>query len=292
MQSIKNLVLITLLTLFAISCGPKKSSQAQPPPITCKAKEFEGYNVSYCIDGNFETPSKDVIYFFHGLNGSQNTWQSFRLRETLFNTYGSNRPKVISVSFGPRWFLSDVERIFKPSRLATFHKKVQYEIEEDLGFKVENRFAVGESMGGFNALRIMFDQPEKYKKVVALCPAIATISPFSTAKKTYEYLERNPSVDIKILFLVSGFSLMEFPFPYLWDRNDLLKLVDQNQKPLPRLFMSSNSQDMYGFNEGAEIFAEKLRASNASYIYTPLAGSHCEYTKEFMDDVARFLVEN
>lgn len=198
-------------------------------------------------------------------------------------------PHVYSISFGPRWFLTDVPGFLKKSRLETFNDDFLPYLEKRIPAHLLKRYVVGESMGGYNALRFANFKSDVVDKVIAFCPALSTVSPYSSPVQISEFVNRNPAVDLKVLFSVLSFAVLEFPLPQFWSRNSPLELSNSKNYTLPPLFITSNKDDLYGFNEGTQLYASNLQLKGLQVQHYYQDGPHCQNTTAALNEAVDFL---
>lgn len=276
------IVFLIGLSIFFVACSAESISYKTE----CQKKFIDDYTISWCDESVPGSTSQDVIYFFHGIGGSENSWTTLPLHAVrpLLKT----NPHVISVSFGQDWFLSDVGFI-RLSRLEAFTKDIMPEIEKDLGFVVKRRVAMGESMGGYNALRLANREKDQFDHLVALCPAIMAFNVYWSAEKKGEYLDNHPYVDGNLLWKLTPFAVYEFPTPHRWDANNPLHLIQTKDFPLPPTLLSANAEDQYGFDDGIHQFAKLLEQQQNGTLLRDEAGRHCVHTAALYQQIADFI---
>lgn len=252
----------------------------------CQKKSIAGYTVSWCVESVPGSTSHDVIYFFHGIGGSEQSWAKIpahRVRPLL-----KSNPTVISISFGQEWFLSDVGFV-RSSRLEAFTKEAMPLIESQLGFAVRRRIAMGESMGGYNALRLANRKLDQFDRLVALCPAIMAYNVYWSGKKKSDYLEKHPYMDGNLLWKLTPFAVWEFPSPKIWNENNPLYMIQTAGVPLPPTFLTSNAEDQYGFDDGIHQFTKILEQQQTGTELVDEAGGHCIHSDSLYQRIADFI---
>jgi len=252
----------------------------------CKKRYIAGYNVSWCIESVAGSTSQDIVYFFHGIGGSEQSWQTLPVHQVrpLLKT----NPTVINVSFGQEWFLSDVGFV-RLSRLEAFTKEIQPVIESYLPFEVKRRVAMGESMGGYNALRLANRELNQFDHLVALCPAIIAYNVYWSGQKKSDYLEKHPYMDGNILWKLTPFAVWEFPSPKIWNQNNPLYMIQTDGLPLPPTLLTSNAEDQYGFDDGIHQFTKMLEEQQAGTQLVDEAGTHCVHRPALYQQIADFI---
>jgi pimeloyl-ACP methyl ester carboxylesterase len=273
---------------FAMSITSAACRAQSPNAVTvneCGKQTINDYEISYCHEYVPGSESKDVILWFHGLDGSQESWHNDNRRSYMeFKT----APHVISFSFGPRWFLTDVGFMYE-SRLKVFTQELLPMVPRILGFEPQRKILMGESMGGFNVLRLASELPTEFERMVAFCPAVMEYSPYWTPSHTNAYLAQHPTVDGDLLWKLRLFGIYEFFPPWKWPANNPLDRVEVAGYALPPIFLSDNDHDQYGFNLGTETFLTLLQGHELAAQLFKESGRHCEHTPEMYHAATEFL---
>ncbi len=289
-------ILLTSSLAFGQVTAPHLSHQCflEHSPFGTTTLDWE-----YCIDKTDSSNSDDVLYQLHGLNngdienGGWSNPNGFANEvRTLWAQMNFDAPTVVSVTFGDLWLLVEKNQS-EVSGLYEFFTQVAIPmIDQDLlkMGKITNRELVGESMGGFNASQLLLKFPQNYfAKVALICPAIATLTPFSDQKEVNDYIQTtgaDPDRVSKLLQLSQFF----MPTPVDWSKAsplDLAKTILNEDSPT--LYVSCGDKDEYGFFTGAEQFYEVAKANGVKAEWVPIAGQgHCAIDAE---SVAKFLAE-
>lgn len=275
---------LALASFFASPAAQAAVSQK------CSSKVFAGQAVNWCYRWDASASSKQVVYYFHGIGASEKAWKESALSAALekeAKKLSQPVPHVFAISFGPAWFLSDVPK-GSSSRLDLLFQEVIPALEKNIKAKPERRFLIGESMGGYNALRASMTNPSFFAKVVALCPALLPIGPYCSPEEEEKFIERNPEMDANMVRGLRAWATQEFPTAEDWTRNNPLDHAEDGT--LPPALLSYYAQDEYGFREGTMVFADKLKKSGKVFTLRSLEGSHCAHTPELRQEVANFLL--
>jgi hypothetical protein len=226
-----------------------------------------GRDVPYCIDrATPEEPARrgePVVYFMHGTNGTAQTWtwNNYEASLAKMRAAGKLLPMTfVSFNTSPYSFFADAP--VKPGTHDTSHafeswflREFMPYIEANLGVCAERacRGILGESMGGFGAIKTALRHPELFSTIAVNSPAL---SPFpDTERKPFgkwlEYFAFKPIGPVKALLLVEiVFHL--FPTPDIFDENNPSWLVDHydSQYPFPAIYFDMGGKDRYGFYDG------------------------------------------
>jgi pimeloyl-ACP methyl ester carboxylesterase len=260
-----------------------KPSQPALPPVSWK----------YCIYPGAEAngqKSRDVIYYFHGAEQSHHSWWEdgsvIRAKWKYRNHPG---PTVISVSFGDFWLLVPPTQNGKGGILDVYVKQLIPGFDKMLGFTPRRRMILGMSMGGFNSSQLVLRHPELFERAAILCPAVPTISAFSSRTEAKEYLKPahvNPADAYYWMINAQGYvkSAKE------WAGLDPQQLAAERfGARSPRLYFSCGDKDSFGFYGGAEQFYQKALAAGARAVWDPIPGGvHCDWNEQA---IAEFLMK-
>ena len=276
------------LIFFITACA--KSEKSIEIKTDCQTMSLQGYDFGFCHESVKGSTSKDVILYFHGLTVTEKAWKNLGFRHEIRygKHYLKDYPAVVSVSFGSAWFLTDVSYL-KKSRLEVFTEDFLPKLNSILGFNAERKILMGESMGGFNVLRLAAYKPQEFDRVVATCPAVMAIGPHDPTSRVIEFLWDKPYVDKLLLMKVMPFAVWEFPTSQDWDNNNPLKLIESSNYRLPPLLITSNQFDEYGFNVGITRLTDKMLARKQPVQVVNEEGRHCYYSSATFEALNNFL---
>ncbi len=277
-----------LIMLLALTSG----SQAHPSEVNLAAENaaastssdecgemlFEKRQVYYCIARTDRARNPDILFQFHGLLGSHFIWQNlsaFKKVRKNWQQMGFVPPTVVSLSMGPYWVLTDVQK--RGALLSLFHNQVLPFFESYVGgLSGGKRLLLGESMGGYNALQLYLKFPQDYKRVAVLCPALPTIPYEPSRHEILAYAKRTGAGPIRAFF-TAEMAHHEFSTREEWDAHNPFQLVLKTDVTAPKLYISAADRDGYGFFEGESKFFELAKASGRAVEFVRIAnGRHCK----------------
>jgi pimeloyl-ACP methyl ester carboxylesterase len=245
---------------------------------SCSQNTFEGKTFKYCLRDVSETNSQDIVYFFHGLGGDEETWfTQFLGTKFIYNhwTLHGYKPRIITVSFGPEWLLAQNS---KSQTLGLMANRIMPYLENKVGgLQKGRRHIVGQSMGGFNAAEISLRYPRMFSKVVLLCPALSDVSPFAPMQEVLDYVDRT-GADLKHVLLMRQVSLHFFSTPNDWSQHDPVELV-RKVKTSTRFYLTCGQQDEYGFQEGSDYFFAYAHNRLIPVELVRVPGPHCSFDR-------------
>lgn len=244
----------------------------------CDSKTLQGVTFDYCYRLIDRSSTKDIVYFFHGLGGAADTWFTQCLGTQMLQKWWSikgYRPMIVTISFGSQWLLADNS---KNKLLPYFRNVAMPFLEKQVGgLQGGRRLLIGQSMGGMNAIEASLKYPGTFQRVALLCPAISSISPFSTSREIQDYISRTrakPHLVEKMLRI----SKSVFTDQNDWDRHDPLRLI-RGSRNSPLFYLSIGSRDGYGFQEGSRRFVDIAKSRFFSFIWAPAIGGHCNFER-------------
>ena len=245
---------------------------------------------SYCLTTSPGSANADLLYHFHGRRGAADWWndQEYYSYEVhrAWREAGLDPPRVASVSFGPLWLLTEDGSAAGGGRMRTFLDHVVPTVEGRLAEPVARRMAVGESMGGVNALLVATHAGERFDRVASLCPPLSTMSPFAGYGELWAAGdEAGASIQRRLMLTSLGKHL--YPTEQDWERNDPLQRVLRGQSSaLPDLYLSCGERDDWGCMAGSEAFVTATRETGAEVEWHRRPGGHCDIDAA---SLARFL---
>lgn len=273
------LILISLLfSFFALNTqAAQNKTPVEGKDYNCGEDVSGEFEYKFCITQVDRTKNPDIIYFLHGLNGSERSW--FKdvdkvALQAMWKVKDYN-PTVITISLGPMWLL--VETSEYPV-LDLFMNDILPKLEAKAGgLQKGRRILAGQSMGGFNAAQLLLKKPAYFQKVGLWCPAITTVGPYSSPKEIQDYIDRNKANPDRIRLMLR-ISKQVFTTPQEWDQHDpLLLLRNFSGAVKPQTFVSIGKRDEFGFYEGAKIFADVAKQKGFKTTFSPVTGPHCRF---------------
>ncbi len=274
---------------------------AKAEHICGQGKTREGAEYRYCVDSESDLDEavrakSNLIYYLHGMGGSENTWATAAQYRPLRAQWSATSPTksspvVISVSLGPLWLLTESPKIGTRSLQAVFVDDIMPKIEARFAIRNPYRIALGESVGGFNAVQLLVKESAKFKKIALVCPALATIGPLSSDDEVNAYIKRHePYIEAEWVKNSMALTRSEFPTETDWLKHDPFMLVMRLNRQSPKLFVSCTTQDEHGFFEGAQRFAREAIQQGVQTRWVPIiGGSHCNQTEASLKALGEFL---
>lgn len=130
--------------------------------------------------------AKNIIYFFHGGGSNNRSWKTEEpsrlpeIRDLVLDRIDQTSQKDLAfgfVSLGQFWLLlnkpSSHSSIFQPSQYMDLLARE----ENKRGFNIENRIAVGHSLGVLNSLQLEFQFPGTFSRMIMTGPAMFSFDP-------------------------------------------------------------------------------------------------------------------
>lgn len=276
---------LVLLALFFLSFNLPHRANADAsaaPPGDCGQEKGGAFAYKYCIYRTPGSNSTDVLWFLHGRDGDEHSWETdthyANIRALWAAQDPTNIPIVIGVSFGGQWLL--VSKLSKAASgmLQFFENSVVPEMENQAGFKNGRRLLLGESMGGFSAAQLLLSGNVRFDRVVLACPALAWISPYAKMGDIVSWAEQN-GVNLAIAISVVITARGDFASTEEWESASPMYLATDRLGPLtPPMLVSIGQQDTFGFYPGARDFATIAKQQSGSEVtWQPVPGPHCSF---------------
>jgi pimeloyl-ACP methyl ester carboxylesterase len=275
---------LLLSCLFLISC---KSDALKPgeDPIekvgsNCASETTDNVKWDYCMY-RYSSSSQNVMFYFHGLGGNAKSWDEGQLEQKMLASWeqaGITPPLVISVSFGPTWFLADKNSSPQSGLYPFFMLRVLPFFEDKLiNVNVDKTYLLGVSMGGFNAAQLYLRNPNLFSRVALLCPAMSTLSPQASDAEIQNFIAltgADPELVAKTVYLGKMF----FPTAQDWQKNSPNVLAEKFlNSSYPPAYIANGMNDPYGFYPANNQFFSSAVNHGAPITrnFYPGAG-HCE----------------
>lgn len=261
---------------FATTRPGEQRIQYDPSNMKCFS---EGDRGRYCIHDAKQGTNGGLVYFFHGRNLDEHTWNDDTFYTALIQKYWSSHnqkpPTVVTVSYGPIWLLSKKNGLEKSGLLDVFITQTLPKIESQISFVPSYRAVMGESMGGLNSLIVGLSYPEKFQKIVALCPPVYKISPFDPFSALWNEIKETgaePRTIAGIVFLARDYVRNSAD----WDAINPLYLMKTFSLDYKNsIYLSSALYDKYGLFSGSEQLATIAKERGIPITWQPLYGGHC-----------------
>jgi pimeloyl-ACP methyl ester carboxylesterase len=285
-------------------------SFAATPTMTCTSyrSTMLGKDVKYCYDRStpetLASPGEPVVYFMHGTNGGAKTWKSNNYETSLAKLRASpgKLPPATFISFNTSAYSFFSDRPVKPGSNNTHDAYETWFVEEFMPY-IEKTFDVchvracrgiiGESMGGYGAIKTALRHPELFSVIAVNSPAL---SPFTEDRPFWDwakYYMFKPIGPIKG-FLVASIFLHIFPTAALFDASNPTWLVDHYDStyPFPDVYFDMGGKDSYGFYDGYALFKAALDRKEYKYKTLFEASGHHDMWKRHAVDALKFTLDH
>ncbi|MNK08050.1 putative esterase [compost metagenome] len=273
----KSSQLFTALLISFLSITATAAPQIEDVDYSCDEEVTGDFDLKYCITKPEKTNSPDIIYFLHGLNGSERSWFRDVDKVSLQALWIAKKykPTIISVSLGPQWLIIQTPEY---PVLDLFMKDIFPRLEKKTGgLKNGRRILIGQSMGGFNGVQLAMNNPDYFSKVALWCPAITTVGPYDSPKAIQDYISRTGANPDRIRLMLR-ISRAIFTTEEEWNAHDPIRLIRHFNAPAkPALFTSIGRRDEFGFQEGSQRFAQFASQKGFSSVFKSVSGPHCRF---------------
>ena len=226
-----------------------------------------GTNIQALIPDKAEGPFR-VVYLLHGLHGDQGTW----LDNTMLPVYAKNyntvfimpeagRSFYLNLKYGRKYF------DYASDELPRLCRKVF-----NISAGREDTAVMGCSMGGYGALKLALDRPDRFGFCGAISPACLYFKPMldKLRKDPGPYLKTGPEAEeiMTDLFSLYGDNL-EYRGDY--DIPELVKNFDFSM-PMPKIYVSCGTED--DLRKENLSFRDEMKNTSIDYTYEEWAGGH------------------
>ncbi|ARN73768.1 hypothetical protein BST96_06355 [Oceanicoccus sagamiensis] len=288
-----------LLLLLLVTVWWWPASPYQPTPLAKLEMQCFQETVplpwSWCLHRYQGSDNPDVLYYFHGRNGTARWWNDRDYHTgQLYKAWEKDQlqpPTVVSLSFGKLWVLTEdkaapfggLYRVFSTVVIPTIETRLQQQLPPTASGQ---RLVAGISMGGFNTLIVALKHRGYFAKAASLCAPLATVSHHDSLAQLRAFIH-NSGIRLKRAAMLLMFSLRFYSDKSLWLQNDPMALsADFNAEAAPAIYLSCGKQDEWGCSYGSRLLARQLRERGAEIQWQSRPGGHCDIDYEA---VARFL---
>ena len=254
----------------------------------------------YCITSTEGSQNPDFIYYLHGRGRSKTAWMDYPKHKAIRQAWadlGKDAPTIITISFGPVWFLAEKNPSLKSGLLELYADQIIPEIEMKLGGLKGERMIVAESMGSFSGAELVLKRGSLFSRAALACPAIGDLTPSPTFAQRLKYaLRANPlglvgEIVLPVSYVITKLQKETFPDEKSWEAaSPLLLAKTELNSNSPALYISSGDLDLYGFYPGDKEFARIAKERDVrEVIWDPVVGGHCSLNPV---KIAKFLTED
>jgi S-formylglutathione hydrolase FrmB len=243
---------------------------------TCGTDSIDGISYNYCYQKG--QAQNTVLYFLHGLGGSEKSWFTADQAMGLGSYFTSNgfRPTVVTFSFGPQWLLTEAAA---SAHLLTLTSEKLIPALEKIVFPQTaptKRFILGMSMGGVNSIELTLQNRSAFSRAAFLCPAITTIGPYSSTNDIANYTRRT-GADARFVAFMLDWGRHEFANNDEWNAyTPLNKILQASPIQGQKLYISCGLADNFGFQEGSAEFYRLANMRGLAIQWVPIpGGQHC-----------------
>ena len=252
----------------------------------------------YIPDGAPPPGGWPVLYLLHGLDGASTDWQTLgRIQLTMDRAIAEHQIQPFLVVMPPgnnSWYVDSAD-VSGPGNYATA-------TAHDLPAAIEDAFPVGEdrahraiaglSMGGFGALRLGLQEPDRYAAIAAMSPAIWQNVPSELLDKPEAELDRTRSgsyfrpadpddVTVGLDLPPDGRHFGKAfgsPFnPRRFNAENVFTLLQnaiEAHKKLPSIFLTVGDDDSHLLWRGAIAFFETMQMDHREMEFRVTDGDH------------------
>jgi pimeloyl-ACP methyl ester carboxylesterase len=261
---------------FLTASQPPASTQPPATQSECARSTLNNQSFGWCLTPTDRDKNPNVIYFFHGLTLNEHRWDTAQFTQdmvSIWKAQGLTPPTVVTISFGPVWLLTEVPGSAKLYDL--FVQQIMPFFENMIGpVTRDQRIALGESMGGFNASQLLVKNPELFSKFALQCPAITPVGPFDSDAETLQFLEQSGAEPFHVL-LTKIIGMWTFKNEANWLNHAPLVLAAARPNVPAQIYLSCGTADEFGFEVGTgQLYNELLNKTQGIQYELIQGGTH------------------
>lgn len=234
---------------------------------------------TYCIYSHSANP-KATVWFFHGISDIATSLGDVKTDvpaggdsyADLLN--GLGEVEIVVISFGKSWLMSAYpNRTSDPldATIPVFKNKILPFIDS---FKLPKPYyAVGHSMGGYNAETVCTNTPGVFAKCVLLNPMITSkqCDPYK-----FNFCNPGPAFLFRWAFAANR-----------WKETAPFEMV-KNATQIPESYVTACTRDGWGFYDGPYQWTQDVNARGFSAVFDPVSGK-CDHDHWNTQHVLQFL---
>lgn len=250
------------------------------------SRDISGTTWAYSIHQVEGSTNPDVVYFLTTIDGDQSMWKKQFERKFQLAWAGRNAklpkgwakdpPAVVCIAMDPDVFglklFDTVGKDGEPGKLRAFVDTIMPEVEGRLAHKPAARHFLGMSMGGFNALQVLWHHPELITSLALVAPMLPANLYDESA--TANFAKRTGASDFESNAM---FAMLrdEYETRAEWDAaNPMNRVASAMSSASPPLYIHMNVDDSFGFFENSVVFANTARERGADVTKNVAKGGH------------------
>lgn len=241
------------------------------------------------------TDESRVLYYFHGSGGSVSSWEDSQSGKDMIQywTEVGSAPLIITISYGETWVLIPDFDENKSSQLDHFWNRVVPEVNKITETPTSERYIMGYSMGGYNALQVVLSDPEFFQKLLLASPAVFSFSPFDdedvkasfllkygspSIKERIKYILQRDSSAIRYTGIIAG--IQNIRSMGISNNEEWLKMspyhnvMNQFDSNYPSLYISCGRKDPFGLHKVSRDFVKFAKSKELYVQWESLRGGH------------------
>lgn len=290
---VKNLNFLLLSVLHFLFCLDISSYAQDRETMSWQIynRNTEDISLSFSIFRMENENKNNIVYFFHGAGGDELSWLDTgeKIRQSWIDN-SINPPIVVGISLGETWNLTP-EKLNNSQSIPIIKNEVFGFIERELG-PFDQVSGIGVSMGGFNLLQLLIDDPSFFDKLLLISPAIADLNPFSTNEEIEDYVLSSNSLSLKQK--IKAFLTRNIPTDKIiiilnfwkdlinsyeqWNEIDPFIQLAEIDRIHSEVLITCGKNDIYGFYDGSKKLYNIVKEKTPDvYLYSIKNESHLIY---------------
>jgi esterase/lipase superfamily enzyme len=273
--SVPSLTSFALLSIVSVLYSTSAFADITGPICSNYHSTLLNKKVNYCVDRT--TPNapfaadEPVTYFMHGTHGSAKTWTKNNYAHSLeqMRESSSSLPPMTFVSFDTSAYSFFTDHPNKPHEAYETWFISEFIPFIEANYSVCNhqecRNIMGESMGGFGALKTILRHRDLFNAVAVNSPALPAFSVYAPMSNWIEYFSH------QTIGALEGFMLIKIvrsimPSEASWEAQNPIALSQaMPAEHYPPIYFDMGGKDNYGFFDGYAILKGVFDQKGISY---------------------------
>lgn len=256
----------------------------------CASERWNSQKFDYCFTPGSGAKAQTLMYFFSGVTNDEKGWQQQRYPRALQKHWRDLKlgsPAVLNIAVGRVWLAVHKNSSAKSGLLEPLLANFSSLEKKFFPQGPQDRWIMGDSMGGHNMWQIVFSKPNYFTKVVSMCAAIMSQTPYMTSAELREYTTENEG---QLLATTGAQELYQayYPSTEVWqNENPLARAQQLTQRTQTQYLIVSVPKDIFSFTPGSTMLAHILAERDEAVTRVLLPGSHC--VPNDLQEVTQFL---
>jgi hypothetical protein len=244
----------------------------------CGSEKWGAVKFDYCFYPGSGDQKNNLLYYFSGVTNDERGWLEQPYPKSLqkhWKKSGLSSPSVLNIAVGKIWFAVAKNSSANSGKLELIVNNMDSLESKFFPIAPQQRWIMGDSMGGHNMWQLVFSRPDHFSKVVSMCAAIMAKTPYMTEQELQEYTKLSGGNWISTKSAQELYQA-HYPSTEVWlQSNPLGRVLEARTPTRSKHLIISVPNDMFSFTPGSSALASLLTAQGESVERFIIPGGHC-----------------